>query len=158
MDSFSKIAERTLDDIARTSARTSARGRQKSIYKPERDDWGELSGQLRSLLDVYLRLDMNVIFISGARTFDDGGRTGVGPDLQGNIKDKITYAFDLFFYMFKDFDEDGNVRRVITTEGTKRLEAKSRSRWMPAEMVNPTMQDIYDVFRKAREGANDGVE
>ena len=112
---------------------------------------GNCPVRLRNLLDVYLQMEMNVIFISGARTFDDGGRTGVGPDLQGSIKDKITYAFDLFFYMFKDFDEDGKVRRIITTEGTRRLEAKSRSRWMPSEMVNPTMQDIYQVFRDARE-------
>lgn len=87
----------------------------------------------------------------GHSTNDEDKKTGqssVKPKLAGSMKDNISSIPDLVIYMWKEKDEDGNIIRVVSTEGDGDYIAKSRfSTLLPSRLENPTMPEIFAYIR-----------
>jgi len=138
IDSLTEVQDRLVDAIAGTQ-------------QMQMQDWGKLLRDLASYVRRFRDLRdhpthplLAFIAIAGTKTFDGKER----PLLQGQIKDKIPYWFDLVGYVLPYMDE-GVVRRSLVVQPyVGNYEAKDNTGLITAH-YGPTVPEpnITDIIR-----------
>lgn len=124
------------------------------IRDPERDpdlpsigEWGKNIEQMRKFIRAYRDLPMHTIF-TGLANYEKNSKTGAiltRPSLSGKLAGEVAGFLDIVMFMYIK-NVDGNVKRLLLTQGTDSEIAKDRTDRLPLILENPTMQAIHDII------------
>ena len=118
---------------------------------PDRDpevpsirEWGKNIEQIRRLVRAFRDLPMNTVLTALAVSDkdSDSGRIITRPSLSGKLAMEVSGFVDIVGYQYTKVVE-GEVLRLMMTQGTDRQIAKDRSDTLPAIIENPDMQVLY---------------
>jgi hypothetical protein len=112
-------------------------------------EWGKNTNQVEKFVRAFRDLPLNTIF-TALKMEDRNPRTGVTttlPSLSGKLARNVSALVDVvgFFYVKKMPGED-EYFRLLLTQKTEEIVAKDRSDNLPAVVVDPTMQKLYDYI------------
>ena len=114
---------------------------------PAMRDWGKNIEQIRKLVRGFRDLPIHTIFTALAK-YDKDAKTGVtktSPYLSGKLSAEVGGFLDIVVFMYRKV-VDGQVQRLLLTQGTEQQTAKDRSDRLPQVVQNPTMQIMYDYI------------
>ena len=118
---------------------------------PDRDpevpsirEWGKNIEQIRRLVRAFRDLPMNTIITALAVTDKDqeSGKIITRPSLSGKLAMEVGGFVDIVGYLYTK-TIDGEVERLLLTQGTDRAIAKDRSDTLPSVVENPDMANLY---------------
>lgn len=128
--------------------------------KPDRDpevpsirEWGKNIEQIRRLVRAFRDLPMNTILTAlGVTDKDsDSGKIITRPSLSGKLAMEVGGFVDIVGYLYTKVI-DGNVQRLMLTQGTDRVIAKDRSDTLPHVVEGPDMSKLYEhIFNQEKE-------
>jgi hypothetical protein len=129
---------------------------------PDRDpdvpglhDWGKSGNRMRLMIRRFRDLPMNFIFVCHEQ--EDRDNRGVlwkKPDLPGKLANQVAAAFDQVMYLYTkqlaqgDETKAADVTRVLMTGALEGYVTKDRSGSLPLLMVDPKMDDIFQLITK----------
>lgn len=123
---------------------------------PDRDpdvpglrEWGKSTSQMRRFVRAFRDLPCNTIFTALAQSDKDPrtGLTKTKPSLPGKLSNEVAGFLDIVVYYYKKV-VDGNVKRLLLTQGTDQQVAKDRSDMLPAIVEDPSMSQLYNLITK----------
>lgn len=119
---------------------------------PAMRDWGKNIEQIRRMVRGFRDLPMHTVFTALARVEKDTktGALKTMPYLSGKLSSEVAGFLDIVVFMYRKLVE-GQLERVILTTATEGQVAKDRSDKLPAVVLNPTMQDIFDYINGTKE-------
>lgn len=121
---------------------------------PDRDpevpgirEWGKNIEQIRRLVRAFRDLPMNTIVTALAVTDkdSDSGKIVTRPSLSGKLAMEVGGFVDIVGYIYTKII-DGDVQRLMLTQGTDRVIAKDRSDTLPSVVEHPDMSVLYDYI------------
>jgi hypothetical protein len=120
------------------------------------EDFGETRSMVLNVISGFLKLNTNLIVCSLVRIKEDAVDTFEYrmPSLAGQLRDDVPSQFAVYGYLDVQIpsrgDSDPFGKRIAYFTSTRKFKAgiwgPSRADRFGAEMVNPTMQEIYDNF------------
>jgi hypothetical protein len=118
-------------------------------------EYGKSTQMMRKIIRAFRDLPMNTIFTSLDRVERVKGREFIKPSLTAKLSDEIAGFLDLVVYLYKKEGDDGEVNRYLLSVATDTVTAKDRTDKLPPVLINPTMEDIYDIaIRHQNESTN----
>jgi AAA domain-containing protein len=148
LDSLTEIQKFNMNEIMR----------QLVEKKPERDpdvpdlrEWGKNLEQIRRFVRAFRDLPMNVIFTAlEIEKQDKMMRTIRTPSLSGRMAGEVAAFLDIVLhYRADEKTNDAGVTeviRVLQSRATASTTAKDRSGLLPPVMVDPTMDQLYNLI------------
>ena len=129
---------------------------------PDRDpdvpglhDWGASTNAMRKYLRLYRDLPMNFIFLCHEQTErDNKGVMWKRPDLPGKLTNQAAGLFDQVMYLYTKEGDKGDetrpteIRRMLLTGALEGYVTKDRSGNLPLVVVEPNMNDIFELIHK----------
>jgi hypothetical protein len=129
---------------------------------PDRDpdvpglhDWGASTNAMRKYLRLYRDLPMNFIFLCHEQTErDNKGVMWKRPDLPGKLTNQVAGLFDQVMYLYTKEGDKGDetkpseIRRMLLTGALEGYVTKDRSGNLPLVVVEPNMNDIFELIHK----------
>lgn len=127
--------------------------------EPDRDpdvpgmrEWGKNIEQMRRLVRAFRDLPMHTIF-TALVAYEKDQKSGVvqaRPSMSGKLSGEVAGFTDLVLYMYTKL-VDGQIRRLLLTQGTDRQIAKDRSGLLPQLIEEPTMSGLWDAMNAKKE-------
>jgi len=126
---------------------------------PDRDpevpsirEWGKNIEQIRRLVRAFRDLSMNTILTALAVTDkdSDSGKIVTRPSLSGKLAMEVGGFVDIVGYIYTKVI-DGEVQRLMLTQGTDRVIAKDRSDTLPSVVEHPDMSVLYTHIFETRD-------
>ena len=117
---------------------------------PSLREWGKNLEQTRRFVRAFRDLPLNVIFTALEREDKDrAGRPLKLPSLSGKMAGEVAAFLDIvLYYNIKEVTEDGEPKqvRVLQSAATESTVAKDRSGLLPPILVDPDMEQLYDII------------
>ncbi len=117
------------------------------------EDFGEARGMVLGVFEHFLKFGTHLIGCSLVRIKEDDvdGKEYRMPSLSGQLRDDIPSMMAVYIYLdVKTSSDDPEGKRIAYFSPTRRFKAgvwgPGRAARLGAEMVNPTMDRIYDAF------------
>jgi phage nucleotide-binding protein len=125
------------------------------IYPDPKDGlklWGDYAKKARSLIKTFRDLPYyNIVFTALDKVEkDENNRRYKTVDMQGKIGNQLPAYFDEVFHYAKTEDTDGNLIRVLLTDGYENVIAKDRSGKLNKQEA-PNLQNIANKMRGPKE-------
>jgi KaiC/GvpD/RAD55 family RecA-like ATPase len=148
LDSLTEIQKFNMDDIMRKLVEQKD-ARDEDV--PSLREWGKNLEQIRRFVRAFRDLPLNVIFTALVREDKDSMLRPINvPSLSGKMAGEVAAFLDIvLFYSVKEVtDADNNKKqvRVLQSQATETTTAKDRSGLLPPALVNPTMEELYDII------------
>lgn len=105
--------------------------------------WNKNSEQMRVMIRAFRSLPVNTLFTAWERDISkEDESTKIVPSFSPSFAAEAPGMFqDVYYYTF---NRDGT--RVLHTARDRKFTAKDRTGKLPAQLVNPSMQDIWDYW------------
>lgn len=116
------------------------------------DMYGDSTSYIKRLVRQFRDLKgLNVILLALPTELsdEDGAVVGLGPMLTGKLAASVMGYMDAVWYLYVRKDKS----RVLLTQPTKGIRAKTRSLALPAEIVEPQLGSIYDLLVEGKPAA-----
>jgi hypothetical protein len=109
--------------------------------------WNRNSEQMRVMIRAFRSLPVNTIFTAWERDISkEDEAPKIVPSFSPSLAAEVPGMFqDVYYYTF---DRDGS--RVLHTARDRKFTAKDRTGKLPARIVNPTMQIVWDYWTGTR--------
>ena len=126
---------------------------------PDRDpevpsirEWGKNIEQIRRLVRAFRDLPMNTILTALGVTDKDSesGKIVTRPSLSGKLAMEVGGFVDIVGYLYVKVI-DGDIQRLMLTQGTDRVIAKDRSDTLPHVVEAPDMSKLYAHIFETKE-------
>lgn len=143
LDSLTEIQKFNMDEIMKKLIESND---DRDMDVPSLREWGKNLEQIRRFVRAFRDLPMNVIFTALLRQDKDRmGRPINLPSLSGKMAAEVAAFLDIvLFYSLKEVE--GEQVRVLQSAATESTVAKDRSGLLPPVLVNPSMNDLYDII------------
>lgn len=135
IDSITELQELDLE------RRSKSKGGKRTL-----DMYGDSTSYIKRLVRQFRDLkDINVILLAlpTELTDDDGAVIGLGPMLTGKLAASVMGYMDAVWYLYV---RKGDRKRVLLTQPTKGIRAKTRSLALPDEIVEPSLGSIIGLL------------
>jgi len=126
------------------------KGDERDMDVPSIREWGKNLEQTRRFVRAFRDLPMNVIFTALEREDMDRMKRPIKlPSLSGKMAQEVAAFLDIvLYYNIKEVVVDGEETqvRVLQSAATESTVAKDRSGLLPPVLVNPDMEQLYDII------------
>jgi AAA domain-containing protein len=152
LDSLTEIQKFNMDSIMR---KLIDKNDDRDMDVPSLREWGKNLEQIRRFVRAFRDLPINVIFTALEREDKDRLLRPVKlPSLSGKMAQEVAAFLDIvLYYNIKEVEDEEGKRqlRVLQSAATESVIAKDRSGTLPAAMVGPDMESLYDhIIRKTQ--------
>lgn len=148
LDTISEGQMRNLSEIIKVAAKKDAA---RSPYIAYQNEYKESGEQLRRILVAMRALPMHIIVLAHRVEDKDEttGRVFIRPDLPPKLAATSKGIFGLQAYLTYEIDpQTDTFKNTLYTRQTRKAEAKTRYRFIPSAIENPTYQDVIDAKMK----------
>jgi phage nucleotide-binding protein len=135
IDSITELQELDLEK------RSKSKGGKRTL-----DMYGDSTSYIKRIVRQFRDLKaLNVILVAlpTELTDEDGAVIGLGPMLTGKLAASVMGYMDAVWYLYV---RKGDKKRVLLTQPTKGIRAKTRSLALPDEIVEPSLGQIHDLL------------
>ena len=147
LDSLTEIQKFNMDEIMRGLIE---KNEERDMDVPSLREWGKNLEQCRRFIRAFRDLPINVIFTALEREDKDRMLRPIKlPSLSGKMAGEVAAFLDIvLYYNIKEVTEDGETKqlRVLQSAATESVIAKDRSGLLPPTMVDPNMEQLYDLI------------
>jgi len=147
LDSLTEIQKFNMDEIMRKLVDANE-ARDEDV--PSIREWGKNLEQIRRFVRAFRDLPLNVIFTALEMQREDRMKRPINlPSLSGKMAGEVAAFLDIvLYYSMKEVNEDGETKqvRVLQSAATESTIAKDRSGLLPPVMVDPNMEQLYDLI------------
>jgi hypothetical protein len=147
LDSLTEIQKFNMDEIMRKLVDANE-ARDEDV--PSIREWGKNLEQIRRFVRAFRDLPLNVIFTALDMQKEDRLKRPINlPSLSGKMAGEVAAFLDIvLYYSMKEVNEDGETKqvRVLQSAATESTIAKDRSGLLPTVMVDPDMEQLYELI------------
>jgi hypothetical protein len=148
LDSLTEIQKFNMNDIMMKLL--DDKGDERDMDVPSIREWGKNLEQIRRFVRAFRDLPMNVIFTALEREDMDRLKRPVKlPSLSGKMAGEVAAFLDIvLYYNIKEVVVDGEEQqvRILQSAATESTVAKDRSGLLPPVLLNPDMEQLYDII------------
>jgi len=148
LDSLTEIQKFNMNEIMLKLIE--GKGDERDMDVPSIREWGKNLEQTRRFVRAFRDLPLNVIFTALEREDKDrAGRPIKLPSLSGKMAGEVAAFLDIvLYYNIKEVTEDGEPKqvRVLQSAATESTVAKDRSGLLPPVLLDPNMEQLYDII------------
>lgn len=151
VDTISEGQMRNLSEIIKEAAR---KDQNRSPYIAYQNEYKESGEQLRRILVAMRQLPMHLIVLAHRIEDKDEttGRVFIRPDLPPRLAATAKGIFGLQAYLTYEIDPTTDTfKNILYTRQTRKAEAKTRYRFIPSMIENPTYMDVINAKMTAVE-------
>jgi hypothetical protein len=147
LDSLTEIQKFNMSEIM---AKLVLDNKERDLDVPSLREWGKNLEQIRRFVRAFRDLPMNTIFTALEREDKDRMLRPIKlPSLSGKMAQEVAAFLDIvLYYNIKEVagNEGSKQVRVLQSAATESTIAKDRSGLLPPVMVEPTMEQLYDII------------
>jgi hypothetical protein len=143
IDTVSELQRRNLDELLDSKASIDS---SRSRFLAHQQDYKQSGEMMRRIVTAFRDVDMHLIVLAHAREVNDDGRLVLRPDLTPKLQDTMRGIFGIQGFLF-EMNDDWNApfKNALQTRSNAVVQAKSRYRFLPPVVENPTFQTILDA-------------
>lgn len=151
IDTVSELQRRNLDEIM---LKAKAKDENRNLFLPFQGDYKISTESMRKMVTMFRDLPYHLI-ITAHRIEDQDQGTGqrfVRPEVTPKLASTLKGVFDLQAFMtYSTVDSEGkdSFSNSLQTRQRAGVEAKSRLRYLPTHVENPTFQMILDAHARS---------
>jgi len=148
LDSLTEIQKFNMNEIMLQLIE--GKGDERDMDVPSIREWGKNLEQIRRFVRAFRDLPMNVIFTALEREDKDRMNRPIKlPSLSGKMAQEVAAFLDIvLYYNIKEVTEDGETKqaRILQSAATESTVAKDRSGLLPPVLIDPDMEQLYDII------------
>ena len=152
IDGFTDVAELALQEAL---ADIHEKDSNRDPDQPGIDHWNRVAINVRRCIRNFRDLPLTFIATALAKdTYDKEGAMYTTPSITGKLAAELGAYVDIIGYLYAETDKETKlpVRKLRTTR-TDKIQAKDRTRRLPAVIENPSLPDILNRIRTGPEQA-----
>lgn len=143
IDTVSELQRRNLDELLDSKAAVDS---SRSRFLAHQQDYKQSGEMMRRIVTAFRDVDMHLIVLAHAREVMDDGRLVLRPDLTPKLQDTMRGIFGIQGFLFEMNDDwTAPWQNGLQTRSNAIVQAKSRYRFLPPMVVNPTFDTILDA-------------
>lgn len=150
IDSVNQLYQKLVDnELVMAHSKNNAR----SLFQPSEAEWTVSGRRIRKLIGMIQdRTEKNLILVGHIREIKDkeGDVVLIRPDLGDMVLSTVASLVDAMFYMSASTDSKGVTTRKLQTIPNRKIRAKNRFGTMPAEIINPTFDDLLSAIKEQK--------